>query len=54
MTIISMLLPLALLLATGFILGFIWAVRNGQWDDVDTPPQRILMDDLDSKIHPRG
>jgi len=45
MTIVYLLLPLALLLAAGFIIGFIWSARNGQWDDVDTPPQRILIDD---------
>ena len=38
-------LPLALLIATGAVLAFTWTVRSGQLDDVDTPPRRILFDD---------
>jgi cbb3-type cytochrome oxidase maturation protein len=39
------LLPLALLIAGGAVAAFIWTVRSGQLDDVDTPPRRILFDD---------
>jgi cbb3-type cytochrome oxidase maturation protein len=38
-------LPLALLIAGGAVAAFIWTVRSGQLDDVDTPPRRILFDD---------
>lgn len=38
-------LPLALLIAGGAVGAFIWTVRSGQLDDVDTPPRRILFDD---------
>ena len=38
-------LPLALLIASGAVAAFIWTVRSGQLDDVDTPPRRILFDD---------
>ncbi len=38
-------LPLALLIAGGAVLAFIWTVRTGQLDDVETPPRRILFDD---------
>jgi cbb3-type cytochrome oxidase maturation protein len=38
-------LPLALLIAGGAVTAFIWTVRSGQLDDVDTPPRRILFDD---------
>jgi cbb3-type cytochrome oxidase maturation protein len=38
-------LPLALLVASGAVLAFAWVVRTGQLDDVDTPPRRILFDD---------
>jgi cbb3-type cytochrome oxidase maturation protein len=37
-------LPLALLLAAGFVAVFFWAVRSGQFDDLDTPAVRILQD----------
>lgn len=38
-------LPLALLVAGVAVGAFIWTVRSGQLDDVDTPPRRILFDD---------
>ena len=39
-------LPLALMIATSAVAAFLWAVRSGQLDDVDTPPRRILFDDV--------
>ncbi len=39
------LLPLALLVAAVAVGFFIWAARTGQFDDLDTPPVRILFDD---------
>jgi len=45
MNVLYILLPLALLIATGAIAAFIWSVRNGQLDDLDTPPRRMLGDD---------
>lgn len=38
-------LPLALFIAGGAVAAFVWTVRSGQLDDVDTPPRRILFDD---------
>lgn len=31
-------------------LGIFWAIKNGQYDDLDGPAQRILMDDDDPMI----
>lgn len=45
MTIIYVLIPLGLLLLGVAIWAFFWAVRNGQFDDLETPAWRILMDD---------
>ncbi|MFA6109247.1 MAG: cbb3-type cytochrome oxidase assembly protein CcoS [Candidatus Latescibacterota bacterium] len=45
MNAIFVLLPLALLIAGIAVALFIWAVRSGQFDDLDTPPVRILFDD---------
>jgi cbb3-type cytochrome oxidase maturation protein len=45
MDVVFVLLPLALLVA-GIMLGlFVWAVRSGQYDDLETPAVRILLDD---------
>jgi cbb3-type cytochrome oxidase maturation protein len=41
-------LPVALLLALAGVIAFIWAVRSGQLDDLETPGLRILGDDDDT------
>ena len=45
MSSIFLLIPLALLLLGLAIWAFVWAVRNEQFDDLDTPASRILFDD---------
>jgi cbb3-type cytochrome oxidase maturation protein len=45
MIVLYLILPLALACAAGAVAAFIWTVRSGQLDDVDTPPRRILFDD---------
>ena len=46
MELIYIILPLALALA-GLALGaFIWAARSGQFDDLETPSRRLLLDDV--------
>lgn len=45
MEIVLVLIPLSLFLLTIAILLFRWAVRNGQYDDLDSPAHRILFDD---------
>ncbi len=47
---IFILLPLAVLTAGVFLALFIWAVRTGQFDDLETPPVRILNDDADRPL----
>ncbi|MEM6265639.1 MAG: cbb3-type cytochrome oxidase assembly protein CcoS, partial [Bacteroidota bacterium] len=44
MSAIYVLIGLSLLVATGFLLAFMWAVRSGQFDDDYTPSVRILLD----------
>jgi cbb3-type cytochrome oxidase maturation protein len=45
MSVLYLVLPLALAFAAGAVGAFVWTVRSGQLDDVDTPPRRILFDD---------
>ncbi len=45
MIVLYLILPLALGLVVTAVLAFVWVVRSGQLDDVDTPPRRILFDD---------
>lgn len=41
---ILFLLPLALVLAGIFVAAFLWSVRQGQFDDLDDPPTRMLQE----------
>ena len=45
MNIFYLLIGVSLFAALIFLGAFIWAVRNGQFDDNETPPRRILFDD---------
>ncbi|KAA2284849.1 cbb3-type cytochrome oxidase assembly protein CcoS [Arenimonas fontis] len=45
MTILLFLIPISLLLLAAAIGAFVWAVRRGQFDDLDTPPLDMLRDD---------
>lgn len=44
------LLVIALLFSGLAAAGVLWAVKNGQYDDLEGPAQRILMDDDDPMI----
>jgi cbb3-type cytochrome oxidase maturation protein len=45
MEIIFLLIPLSLLLIALVIWAFLWSIRSGQFDDLEGPAHRILMDD---------
>ena len=45
MIVIFLLIPLSIVTAAIFLVGFIWAVRSGQYEDTCTPSLRPLMDD---------
>ncbi|MCW5605580.1 MAG: cbb3-type cytochrome oxidase assembly protein CcoS [Burkholderiales bacterium] len=53
MEILYLLIPLSVVLV--FVIGavFWWAVRSGQFDDLEGPAQRVLMDD-DESMHRQG
>jgi cbb3-type cytochrome oxidase maturation protein len=52
----SMFLLIVLTLGFGFVgwLFFLWAVRSGQYDDVEGPKYRMLDDEEDAKKDDRG
>lgn len=50
MEIVVVLVPLMLMLVTGGIILFNWAVKNGQYDDLEGPAHRILYDDDKDRI----
>lgn len=43
--IIFALIPLGLILLIAAVAAFFWAVRSGQFDDLESPGWRILLDD---------
>ncbi len=45
MSIIFLLTGISLLLAVGFLGAFLWAIRNGQYEDDYTPSVRMLFED---------
>jgi cbb3-type cytochrome oxidase maturation protein len=50
MSILYLLIPLAVVLMVIAVAFFLWTVRNGQYDDLQGPAHRILMDDDDPLI----
>ena len=53
MNILLLLIPLSLMLLVAAIWAFAWAVKRGQFDDLDTPAIDILRDDAPAPP-PRG
>lgn len=49
MDIIYLLLPVALIILVIIIAVFFWAVKSDQFDDLEGPAHRILMDDDDAE-----
>lgn len=45
MTGLALLIPLALMMGLVGLLAFFWALRGGQFDDLDGAANRILIDD---------
>lgn len=46
------LIPIALFLGLLGLVAFLWALRSGQFDDLDGAAQRILFDDDDPPATP--
>jgi cbb3-type cytochrome oxidase maturation protein len=45
MEILYLLVPLAVILAGVIVWAFLWSIRSGQFDDLEGPAHRILMDE---------
>ena len=43
---LSILIPIALLLGLAGLAGFFWAMRSGQFEDLDGAALRILIEDV--------
>lgn len=49
MSVVFILVFVAIFMAGGFLVAFIWSVKNGQYEDTYTPSVRILFDDMPVK-----
>ncbi|GAA4521805.1 cbb3-type cytochrome oxidase assembly protein CcoS [Chelativorans composti] len=49
MTTLSILIPIALFLGGLGLASFLWALRSGQYEDLDGAAERILIDDEDDR-----
>lgn len=47
MNVIALIIPLSIILGALFVVCFIIAARSGQYDDLDTPAYRLLIDEED-------
>lgn len=52
MSILYLLIPLSLVLLAFAVWAFFWAVRTGQFDDLEGPAHRILFDEDDNDLSP--
>lgn len=50
MNVLFLLIPISLIIMGIAIWLFLWAVRSGQFEDLEGPAHRILMDDDDPRI----
>ena len=44
-----LLIPLSLALALGALLSFIWAARKGQFSDLASPPERVVLEEFEQR-----
>lgn len=52
MTTLVYLIPVALFLGALGLVGFLWALRSGQYEDLDGAAERILIDRDDKADQP--
>lgn len=50
MLIVFLTISVSLILATIFVVAFIWSAKSGQYDDLVTPAHRVLLDNNEKII----
>jgi cbb3-type cytochrome oxidase maturation protein len=49
MSVLYVLVLVALIMVLGAVIAFVWSVRHGQFDDLDTPAVRMLHGDTNDR-----
>ncbi len=49
MTLLYVIIPIAIFLVSSFVFFFLWAVKEEQFDDLETPAHKMLIDDWNDK-----
>jgi cbb3-type cytochrome oxidase maturation protein len=52
MELVFVALPVALVIGGAALVAFVWAARDDQFEDLDTPPSRALFEDLPAQDLP--
>ena len=52
MSVIIILIGISILVASAFLISFIWAMKDGQYDDTYSPSIRMLFEDEVKKTKP--
>ena len=50
MEILFLLIPLGFVLLAAAVWAFVWAVRSGQFEDLEGPAWRVILDDDDPRV----
>ncbi len=50
MSVVFVAVPIALFISLIAVVAFVYQVRSGQFDDLETPPRRILFDDVEGRV----
>jgi cbb3-type cytochrome oxidase maturation protein len=50
MTVLLILIPIALCMGGLGLAAFLWALKSGQYEDMDGAAQRILFDDPEDRV----
>ncbi len=49
MELVFVALPVALVIGGAALVAFVWAAKDDQFEDLDTPPKRAIFDDLSAQ-----
>ncbi|HRI34360.1 MAG: cbb3-type cytochrome oxidase assembly protein CcoS [Saprospiraceae bacterium] len=51
MSVIIILLIVSICIAGGFLIAFLWSVKDGQFDEDESPAQRMLFDNKKNNLN---